>query len=285
VILFGKEGMGTITAGKIDIGERITFATVQTLSNIELLKVDNYWDIIIVDEAHHCVGTPDSITMFSKVMSYLCAEYRIGLTATPDRSDGLTRCMFAIMGGLFARIDKDDIEHELCPVHVSVLPYDLHLTADQILNDKTNTVDWAKTITAVTEDVHRNALITDLAMSMEGPTLVLSGRCAHLDKLCELCEHGVVLKAGKDKVRSDLMFATYQLMSEGFDYPELRNIILATPIGNDRIVTQSVGRLTRKCPTKTYATVCDIQDKHGVFKKFNENRLRIYKKMGYEICQ
>lgn len=285
VSLFGSEGMGTITAGRINIGERITFATVQTLSNIDLAEVENFWDVVMVDEAHHCVGTPTNITMFYKVMSYLCSEYRIGLTATPIRSDGLTHCMYAIMGGLFARIDKSDIEHNLCPVRVSITEYDLIMRPDQILDDKTNTVNWVKTITAVTTDERRNVLICDMIKSLDGPTLVLSGRCAHLERLHELCGSGIILKAGKDKIRDKLMFATYQLMSEGFDYPELENIILATPIGNDRIVTQSIGRLTRKCQTKKYATVCDIQDMHNVFKKFNANRRKIYRKMGYEICR
>jgi len=283
VSLFGADGMGTVTAGKTDIGERITFATVQTLSRIDLSEVSDFWDVIIVDEAHHCVGTPNNITMFSKVMSYLCAEYKIGLTATPSRTDGLTRCMYAIIGGLFARVKRTDIECELCPVQVNILPYDLHLSASQILKDDTDTVDWNKTINAVIEDEKRNALIVDLAMSLTEPTLVLSGRCAHLDNLQKSCGHGTVLKAGKEKIRDDLMFATYQLMSEGFDYPELQHIIIATPIGNERLITQSVGRLTRKCQTKNVASVYDIQDNHGVFRKMNATRLRTYKKIGCEI--
>lgn len=42
--------MGTITEGKVDIGNGITFATVQTMSKLDLSKYKDEWDIIVVDE-------------------------------------------------------------------------------------------------------------------------------------------------------------------------------------------------------------------------------------------
>ena len=72
---------GTITEGKVNIGNSITFATVQTLSNINLSQFYNEWDCIIVDECHKCVGSPTQMMMFYKVLSQLAARYKIGLTA------------------------------------------------------------------------------------------------------------------------------------------------------------------------------------------------------------
>lgn len=43
-------GLGKIAAGKINIGTHITFATVQTLSKMDLSQYKNEWDCIIVDE-------------------------------------------------------------------------------------------------------------------------------------------------------------------------------------------------------------------------------------------
>ena len=89
---------GTITAGKVDIGNVITFATVQTMNKIDLSKVKDKWDVVIVDECHHVVGTPTQVMMFYHVISNLKARYKFGLTATPKRSDGLSPCMFALIG-------------------------------------------------------------------------------------------------------------------------------------------------------------------------------------------
>ena len=43
-------GLGKIAAGKIDIGTHITFATVQTLTKLDLSQFKNEWDCIVVDE-------------------------------------------------------------------------------------------------------------------------------------------------------------------------------------------------------------------------------------------
>jgi hypothetical protein len=42
--------IGTITEGKVNIGEGITFATIQTMCKLDLSQYKNYWDVIIVDE-------------------------------------------------------------------------------------------------------------------------------------------------------------------------------------------------------------------------------------------
>ena len=60
---------GTITAGKVNVGNAITFATVQTMCNIDLKQLKDCFDVIIVDECHKCVGTPTNMMMFYKVLN------------------------------------------------------------------------------------------------------------------------------------------------------------------------------------------------------------------------
>ena len=60
---FGHGILGKITAGKVEIGSHITFATVQTLSKLDLAAYKYTWDVIIVDECHRLSGTPASVTM------------------------------------------------------------------------------------------------------------------------------------------------------------------------------------------------------------------------------
>lgn len=77
---------GTITEGKVQIGKAITFATVQTMCNIDLDRYRDTWGCIIVDECHRVAGTPTAVTQFSKVLSSLAAKHKYGLSATVHRA-------------------------------------------------------------------------------------------------------------------------------------------------------------------------------------------------------
>ena len=102
--VLGNIGQGTITEGKVNCGDGITFATVQTLSKIDLTEHRDYWDVIICDECHHAAGSPTKVTQFYKVLSNLKALYKIGLTATPKRADGLEESMFALLGDIIYEV-------------------------------------------------------------------------------------------------------------------------------------------------------------------------------------
>ena len=66
---------GTITAGKVNVGSSITFATIQTLAKTEIPELKNMFDVIIVDECHHACGSPTRVTQFYKVLNSLSARY------------------------------------------------------------------------------------------------------------------------------------------------------------------------------------------------------------------
>ena len=116
-----KSEYGTITEGKVNIGNTITFATVQTMCLIDLPKYRDCWDCVIVDECHKCVGSPTNVMMFYKVLSTLSARYKYGLTATPYRADGLERTMFALLGNVICTVPKEAVEDKTCPVKVSMI--------------------------------------------------------------------------------------------------------------------------------------------------------------------
>ena len=110
-----SDAYGTITAGKINIGKNITFATVQTLSKIDLQKVKNQFGVIIVDECHRVGGSPTNVMMFYKCLSNLSARYKIGVTATPKKN-GLEQSMYCLLGDLIYEIPKEAVESKLCNV-------------------------------------------------------------------------------------------------------------------------------------------------------------------------
>ena len=83
--------IGITTAGNLEIGEDITIATVQTLSKINPEFYKNEFDVIVCDEAAHVVSEPTNMRMFGEVLSNVPARYKFGLTATPNRSDGMIK--------------------------------------------------------------------------------------------------------------------------------------------------------------------------------------------------
>lgn len=291
------EHYGTITGGKVDCGSVLTFATVQTMANVDLSKLRDFWDCVIVDECHHCVGTPTKMMMFYKVLSQLNARYKFGLTATPQRADGLTDCMYAIIGPVAYEISREAVAQNTCPVQVIKFPTDFVPNIDDIVMPD-GTISYQKLVNAICYNKERNELIVADAKECEGSCLILSERVTHCEELTEMlgddamCLTGAktpkkerermlkALEAGEKKI----LVATYQLAKEGLDIPSLRNIIFATPQRNVTVVTQSIGRVERKSPGKEYGTVYDYVDDFGILKGWSKKRDSIYKKLGHDIA-
>lgn len=285
----GAIPMGTITEGKINASDGITFATVQTMAKINLSDFHDFFDVVIVDEAHRCVGTPTSLTMFYKVVSSLSARYKYGLTATPKRTDGMEKAMFALLGEKFFEISKADVKDKTCPLSVRE-PMQTHYEPDydEILNPD-GTLNYVNLITDCVNDEERNKVVSfviDTAVKT-GKTMVLSERVAHLEILSKMCHHKyVILSTAKKKEREgilkgdwEVMFATYQIAKEGLDIPSLINLVMASPVKNDITVTQSVGRVMRAFPNKECGEVWDFDDDMPMLHRWLLKRLSIYRRL------
>lgn len=292
---------GTITAGKVNVGNTITFATVQTASKIDLTQYRDEWDCIIVDECHKAVGTPTQMMMFYKVLSALSARYKIGLTATPYRADGLERCMFALIGGIAYEIPKEAVAGTTCPVRVKFVSTNYTPDIDDI-TDGDGTLNYAKLIGDITENKDRNAVIVEEIQraAQNGGVLVLSDRLQHLDALERVARDsgqrtarlGIAsTKAEKERrarILTDLnngelnvVFATYKLAKEGLDVPNLRTVVLSCPVKDKTTVIQSAGRVARKAEGKEYGTVIDFSDDFGLLWGYEKKRRGYYKKNSY----
>ena len=97
-LYMSKDLMGTITEGKVNLGEGITFATIQTMCKLDLAQYRNYWDCIITDEVHRVSGSPTAVTQYQKVLNSLSARHKYGLSATVHRSDGMIKATYALVG-------------------------------------------------------------------------------------------------------------------------------------------------------------------------------------------
>lgn len=292
---------GTITAGKIDIGNVITFATVQTMNKIDLDKVRDAWDVVIVDECHHAVGTPTQVMMFYHVISNLKARYKYGLTATPKRSDGLSPCMFALLGPKICEIDRSAVENTTCPVKVVVKKTLYAPDMDRILMPD-GTISYPRFVNDIISNKDRNDLIVEDIVNAKGTCLVLTERIQHIETLKKrLDERGIksicLIAAASKKAKEErenaifalnnkcvkVLIATYALAKEGLDVPTLENLFMATPQKNETIVTQSAGRVARKSDGKEYGTIYDYEDGFSMLVGWQRKRNAMYKKLGFEI--
>lgn len=88
-----------------------------------------------------------------------------------------------------------------------------------------------------------------------------------------------------DDSDSLILVGTGSLLGEGFDYPRLDTLFMATPVSGENVVEQYVGRLNRDYDGKENVIVYDYVDSHiPKFDKMYAARLKAYKKIGYELC-
>lgn len=293
--------IGTIVEGRVQIGKAITFATVQTMCNLDLPLYRNTWDTIIVDEAHRVSGSPTSVTMYSKVLNSLAARHKYGLTATPDRADGLIKATFALLGDVVHTIPREIVADKI--VKVTVYPRSTGVGLNRAFLDTDGTVIEAKLINFLTENADRNRLIvSDLIDNCDHYNLILSDRVNHLRYLIEnlppkLRSQAVMVdgsmtskkaKVQREQAIEDMrqgkkryLFATYALAREGLDIPRLDRLYLTTPHQHSSVIVQSIGRIARTFEGKGEPIAYDYVD-DGIVSmvKRYKKRCTTYRKAG-----
>jgi superfamily II DNA or RNA helicase len=276
--------------GKKDDSGRIVIATFQTLERMrwsERYQWAKQFGLCIVDEAHHVPATT-----FCAVMVTVPARYRLGLTATPNRPDGLTDLLHWHLGSAVFSIDT------------KMLAADGQVVAPRIewLNTgwepEKRGQEWPKLITQMTTDEDRNVTIVHrvLAAVDDGrQVLVLSDRVDHCIFLAEqLSEYslkavafiGSVPKKKREAILEqanareiDVICAT-TVADEGLDLPGLDTVMLTTPSKALNRVQQRIGRVMRPHPDKKEPMVIDLVDEPGSLRGIARKRLKLYTRLG-----
>ena len=87
-----------------------------------------------------------------------------------------------------------------------------------------------------------------------------------------------------DKNESLILIATGSLVGEGFDFPSLDTLFMATPVSFRGVVEQYAGRLNRDYAGKENVIIYDYVDNHiPMFNNMYMKRLKAYKQIGYEF--
>ncbi len=232
--------------------------------------------LIVIDEAHHAVApTYRAILEYFDVFAPPSprSPLLVGYTATPRRGDevGLESIFQEIVyhrdlremieaGYLVAlRAYKVTSEVDLSPVHTRHGDFVVNE-----LSDRVNTIDRNDLIVkAYLEKAYGSKTIVftvdvrhayDLALVFQRYGVPCLPVCGEMPKE----ERRDVLEAfrsGRIQVITNC-----NLLTEGFDDPEVETIIMARPTKSSLLYTQMIGRGTRTAPGKERLTVIDVVD-------------------------
>lgn len=254
------------------------------------------YGMVIVDECHHSASST-----ISAVLREVNAKYVYGVTATPFRGDGLEKIIFMLIGDIRYKYTAKDMAEEQGISHY-VIPR-FTRTVSPHGRDKLHVNDAYEIIR--NNEIRNDQIIADIKTCIEnGRTpVVLTKYTDHAAQLYEkvkvYADNTFLLTGTKSKkeqkaVRSAMkqvpanenmiLIATGQLIGEGFDYPRLDTLFLATPVAWKGIVEQYAGRLNRDYDGKDNVMIYDYVDIHiPVFDKMYAKRLKSYKRIGYQL--
>jgi len=281
--------VGILQATKVQIEADkydVTICMIQTICRREFPEgfFDQY-GFTIFDECHHL-----GAAYFCKALMKIQTKYMLGLSATPDREDGLSSVFEYYLGEAVYKNIKRAPDKEAV---VKAIWFD---SEDPVYKDVP--VDWkgdticAKLLNQVAEFEPRNRKILEqieeYAKDPNRFILILSDRISQLEWFDKAltCSHGFYIggmkqaKLDENAEKCQILLATYQMASEAFSVKKLNTVVLATP---RKKVEQSTGRIFRQRidERKVAPHIIDIIDSHECHKRRWYIRQRFYKDCEY----
>jgi len=275
-------GDGEVTTGPV------TVALVQALTRRDPGWLDEFlggFGLLLLDEAHHVAAQ-----VFHELVDRCPAKHRFGLTATPEREDGLSALLELFLGPPVAEVTHE----ELVAAGVLKLP-EIRTVETGFAFPYASAEDYARMLDTLVRDGERNALIADLVANEAAAgklCLVLSGRVDHCETVCGMLRaRGVQAELLTGSVKKDrrtellaaaragrvpVLVAT-TLADEGLDLPTLSRVFLTYPGRARGRTLQRLGRLMRTHPDKDDAVLFDFVDrKVPVLRRHHVERRRLY---------
>jgi superfamily II DNA or RNA helicase len=282
--------IGKIQGQIIDIEDKdIVIGMLQSLSMKEYpYEVFKSFGLTIVDEVHHI-----SSEVFSRSLLKVITRYTLGLSATMQRKDGLTKVFKMYLGEVLfkSNIKRDD------KVIVKAVEYNVN-------DDEYNEVetDWRGNIKFSTmigklcsfnrrSEYIINVIKNELELNKDQQMIILAHNKNLLTYLHDAINSRGIATVGyylggmkeehlKQSETKQVIIATYAMASEGLDIPSLTTLLFASPKTD---ITQSVGRILRA--KHSNPLVIDIVDQHDIFRSQWEKRKSYYIKHKYKIIR
>lgn len=261
-------------------------------------KMMNEYGLVLIDECHHSASET-----IANVLKEVKAKYVYGVTATPKRGDGLEKINYMLIGPIRysytakEKAKEQGIQHLVYPRFTRTVP------PRGVITDKMHPNEAYEIIH--NNDVRDEQIIEDVknCVAAGRTPVVLSRYKDHSEKFYERLknyadhvflmtgnnskkEHRKILEQMHqvDKNESLILIATGSLVGEGFDFPRLDTLFMATPVSFRGVVEQYAGRLNRDYAGKENVIIYDYVDNHiPMFNNMYMKRLKAYKQIGYEF--
>uniref|UniRef100_A0AB37G4A9 DNA helicase n=1 Tax=Phage MSP1 TaxID=2801538 RepID=A0AB37G4A9_9VIRU len=275
---FGFEP-GIIGSGKYNIDPPIVVSNIQTV-NKHANNLSKVFGTVIVDEVHHCVATT-----FTNFLEISCARYKIGLSGTLKRKDGL-QVMF-----------KDFFGYKIfSPPVNNTVPPTIHRYSVPVELSGNQNVPWALRANDVYNHPEYRETIINLAhlyVSMGHKVLFVSDRTELIQTILEaLAQRGITtyeiigatplddrLRIQKDVAEGGpcVLAAAQSIFSEGISLNELSCLIMGSLINNESLIEQLAGRVQRIVDGKLDPIVVDLIMKGGTGLRQASGRMAVYR--------
>ena len=280
--------VGRIQAQICDIADKdIVLGMIQTMYNKEFpAELYAQFGLTIIDEVHR-IGSEE----FSKTLLKTVTPLMLGISATVERKDGLTKLLYMFIGPKIyseRRVDED-------PVCVRAIEY---ISQDPGFNeteyDFRGNPKYSTMISKLSEFGPRSDFIVkilkDLVQENTGVQIMVlcHNRCL-LKYFYEAIHHqgfastgyyvgGMKEAALKETEGKQIVLATYAMAAEALDIKTLSALVMASPKTD---ITQSVGRILRT--RHDNPIIVDIVDRHEIFQNQWRQRKTFYRKCNYRI--
>lgn len=264
-----NKSYGLYSGDKREIEADFLFTTIQTMSresNLNQFSADHF-DYIIVDETHRA-----GAESYLRVIEYFDAQFLLGMTATPERTDGLD--IFSLFDHNIAyeiRLHQALAENMLAEFHyygVQDLTVDgqtiedksefRYLEADERINNILDTSKRYGTDDGVIRGLvfcsrKQECKALSLAFNSKGfKTVALTGDNSEVDR-----KDAIDQLESDNHDRLDYIF-TVDIFNEGIDIPRVNQILMLRPTNSAIIFVQQLGRGLRKVNGKQYVTIIDF---------------------------
>lgn len=276
---------GIMGDGKFNIDSPIVVGNIQTVSR-RLDKINAEFGLVIVDEVHRSPATT-----FTTTLNALRARYKVGLSGTLERKDGM-HCVLQDYFGHIKFIGK--VENVMTP--------SVHLYNTGIELNMNEFTPWAQLMTKLMTNPDYKNMVEALVkhyVSIGHKVLVLADRTEFLGDLHLRMSDDSFIITGAVKgstIRNEIMdavaalprgcalFATQSIFSEGVSLNELSAVVLATPINNEPLLEQICGRVQRQAKDKPEPIIIDLGLIGNTGRKHQNNRKSFYINKGWKLC-
>lgn len=265
----------------------------------EYHKLLDKYGLVLLDECHHSAS--DTI---ANVLKEVKAKYVYGVTATPKRGDGLEKINYMLIGPIRysytakEKAKEQGIQHLVYPRFTRTVPprgvitgkmhpneaYEMihnnDLRDEQIIEDVKNCVSAGRTPVVLSRYKDHSGKLYERLKAYADHVFLLTGNNSKK-------EHKKILEQMHqvDEAESLILVATGSLVGEGFDFPRLDTLFMATPVSFRGVVEQYAGRLNRDYAGKENVIIYDYVDYHiPMFDNMYMKRLKAYKQIGYELA-